>query len=95
MGAAWTSAAAVAGGWLWLLAAAGALLLVGILRRPLAALCRLAVRTGLAFCALAVLAPLGRTLGADLGVNLFNALALGLLGGPGLGLLLLLRWALP
>ena len=33
----------------------------------------------------------GLAAGLSLGVNLFNALALGLLGVPGLGLLLLLK----
>ena len=35
----------------------------------------------------------GRT-GAGLGVNLFNALVLGLLGIPGFGLLMMLNWVL-
>ena len=33
-------------------------------------------------------------LGLSLGVNLFNALVLGLLGIPGFGLLLMMNWAL-
>ena len=48
-----------------------------------------------AFCVLllALIAPLGSAMGVSLGVNLFNALVLGVLGLPGLGLLLLLRWS--
>lgn len=90
--------AALAGGatatWLWLLGSVGLLLVVALLRKPLAALLRLVGRTGLGLCFLAVFAPVGEFLGAGLGVNLFNALVLGLLGGPGLGLLMLLNWAL-
>ena len=32
--------------------------------------------------------------GLSLGLNLFNALTIGVLGVPGLGLLLLLKWVL-
>jgi len=35
-----------------------------------------------------------RVLGVNLGVNLLNALVLGVLGAPGFGLLLLMNWAL-
>lgn len=69
------------------LAAAAALML---LRRPLAALVRLGVRWVGGLAALAVLQPLG----LSLGVNFINALVLGVLGVPGLGLLLLVQWAL-
>ena len=55
---------------------------------------RLAGRTGAGLCALAVFAPVGNLLGAGLGVNLFNALVLGILGAPGFGLLLMLKWVL-
>ena len=47
---------------------------------------------GLAF--LAVFAPVGQFLGANLGINLFNALILGALGVPGFGLLMMLNWVL-
>lgn len=69
------------------LAAAAALVL---LRRPLAALVRLGVRWAGGLAALAVLQPLG----LSLGVNPINALVLGVLGVPGLGLLLLVQWVL-
>ena len=36
----------------------------------------------------------GGVLGVNLGVNLLNALVLGVLGAPGFGLLLLMNWAL-
>lgn len=65
-----------------------------LLRRPLAGLLRLAGRTGAGLGFLALFAPLGRLVGASLGVNLFNALVLGALGTPGFGLLLLWNWLL-
>ena len=79
---------------LWL---AGGVLVVGVLalfRRPLAGLCRLAARSAGALAALAVFQPLGQMLGLTLGANWVNALVLGVLGLPGMGLLLLLRWLL-
>lgn len=72
----------------------GILFLLTVLRRPLQGLARLCARTGAGLCALAVFAPIGSWLGAGLGVNLFNALILGVLGAPGFGLLLMLRWVL-
>lgn len=74
------------------LAAGGAVLL--LLRRPLGRLLRLLARSG---AGLAVLAVLGHILPGGLpalGVNWVNALVLGVLGAPGLGLLLLLNWTL-
>ena len=65
-----------------------------LLRRPLAWLIRLALRSSLGLAVLALLAPLGSAAGISLGVNLVNALVLGLLGVPGFGLLLMLQWAL-
>ena len=41
-----------------------------------------------------IISQLGGVLGIHLGVNLVNALVLGVLGVPGFGLLLLLNWAL-
>lgn len=65
-----------------------------MLRRPLAWLIRLALRSSLGLAVLAVLSQTGGALGLSLGVNLVNALVLGLLGVPGFGLLLMLQWAL-
>ena len=56
----------------------------------LAALLRLAVRSSVGLAALALL----NQIGLGLGVNLVNALILGVLGVPGLGLLLMLQWVL-
>ena len=44
--------------------------------------------------ALAAFSPVGGLIGVSLGVNLANALVMGLLGVPGFGLLLMLHWAL-
>ena len=60
-----------------------------VLRRPAARLLRLALRSSVG---LAV--QVGHLIGVSLGVNLVNALVLGLLGIPGFGLLLLLQWVL-
>ena len=68
-----------------------ALILV-LLHRPLKGLVRLLGRTGIGLGALYVLSYLGSFIGVALGVNLTNALVLGVLGVPGLGLLLLLHW---
>ena len=65
-----------------------------LLRRPLAQLIRLALRSTLALAVLALFSQVGRLAGVTLGVNLVNALVLGLLGVPGFGLLLLLQWVL-
>lgn len=78
----------------WLLGSLGVVLALALLRRPLTGLLRLVGRTGLGLCFLTVFAPVGQLLGAGLGVNLFNALVLGILGVPGFGLLLMLHWVL-
>ena len=80
--------------WPWLGISLGVLLLLALLRRPIQSLVRLAGRTGLGFCFLALFAPVGKLLGAGLGINLFNALVLGVLGVPGFGLLMMLNWVL-
>ncbi len=64
-----------------------ALLMLG---RPLLSLGRLALRSTVAFALLYLIQPLGLGLGA----NGANALVLAVLGAPGLGLLLILPWAL-
>ncbi len=69
-----------------------ALLLV--LRRPLARLLRLLLRSSVGLGVLALFSQFSPLLGISLGVNCFNALVLGLLGVPGFGLLLMLRWLL-
>lgn len=69
-------------------------LLLAVLRRPLSWLGRLAARTGVGLGVLYVLSWAGGVLGLHLGVNLTNALVLGVLGAPGFGLLVALEWML-
>ena len=70
----------------WALLSALALLI--FLRRPLLRLLQLLLRSLGGLAVLALLSPLN----LSIGVNWLNALVLGLLGIPGLGLLLLLPW---
>ena len=65
-----------------------------VLRRPAARLLRLALRSSVGLAVLALFSQVGHLIGISLGVNLVNALVLGLLGIPGFGLLLLLQWVL-
>lgn len=68
------------------------LLLLLLFHRPLAWLLRLLLRSSVGLALLSVWNASGLLSSLALGANLFNALTLGLLGGPGLGLLLLFRW---
>ena len=67
---------------------------LALFHRPLGRLLRLAVRYSVGLAALALFSQVGHLIGVDLGVNLVNALVLGVLGAPGFGLLLMLQWAL-
>lgn len=78
-------------GFLPCLLLAGILLLL-LLRRVVGAVFRLIFRAGLGLGFLALWMKSGVLAGMALGVNLVNALTLGALGMPGLGLLLLVRW---
>lgn len=64
-----------------------------VFHRVLGRFLGLALRTVAGALFLILFGPLGSWLGLSLGVNLFNALVLGVLGAPGFGLLLMLRWA--
>ena len=75
---------------LWSIAGLTLCSLLIALRKPLALLLKLALRSAVGLAALAA----GQTVGLSLGVNLVNALVLGLLGVPGFGLLLMVQWAL-
>ena len=79
-------------GWGWWAAAGAAVLALVLFRRPLEALCRLAVRSGLGLVCLWLFQGVGGLLGVRLGVNLLNSLILGALGAPGFALLLLVQW---
>ena len=82
-------------GWPWLAAGAAVLVLVlALFRRPLGALCRLAVRSGVGLVFLWLFQGVGALLGVQLGVNLLNGLVLGVLGLPGFALLLMAQWAI-
>lgn len=73
----------------------GGVVLIGLLllfRKPLRWLFKLAARTLVGLGALALFSQAGGLIGVTLGVNLVNALALGLLGIPGFALLLMLKW---
>ena len=77
---------------LWGLGVFGGLLLLVLLRRAVAAVVKLALRTAVGAGVLAALSGVGGVIGLNLGVNLSNALVLGVLGAPGLGLLMMLNW---
>lgn len=79
-------------GWLWGGVAVAAALMLVLLRRPLGALGRLALRSGAGMLLLWVLQGVGGLAGIHLGVNLVNGLVLGILGAPGLALLLMVQW---
>lgn len=72
---------------------AGVLLLIVLLRRQLGWLLRLAARSGVGLAFLWLFQGVGELLGVSLGVNLLNALVLGVLGVPGLALLMMVQWA--
>lgn len=65
-----------------------------LLRRPVARLLRLALRSSVGLAVLALFSQVSQLIGVSLGVNLVNALVLGVLGAPGFGLLLMLQWVL-
>ncbi|MGM9579412.1 MAG: pro-sigmaK processing inhibitor BofA family protein [Evtepia sp.] len=67
-------------------------LILVIFRRPLLWLGKLLARSLLGLGFLVLWSQSGLAAGLALGVNAFNAVTLGLLGLPGLGLLLLFRW---
>ena len=79
--------------WVWLgIGAAVVVLGLAVGVRPLRGLLRLLARSGVGMAVLWLLQGAGGGLGLHLGVNLFNALVLGVLGVPGLGLLLMAQW---
>ena len=78
----------------WLLGGLVLVVAMAALQKPLRSLARLLARTGAGLAILWLLSKVGGLIGVTLGVNLFNALVLGVLGAPGFGLLLMLSWAL-
>ena len=65
-----------------------------LLRKPLKMVLRVVLNSALGFGALWLLYATAAVTGISLGLNLFNALTIGVLGVPGLGLLLLVKWVL-
>ena len=78
----------------WLAVALLALSILALLHRPLGRLLRLAARSAVGLAVLALFSQVGQFIGVSLGVNLVNALILGVLGVHGFGLLLMLQWVL-
>lgn len=78
----------------WVAVALLALSILALLHRPLGRLLRLAARSAVGLAVLALFSQVGQFIGVSLGVNLVNALILGVLGVPGFGLLLMLQWVL-
>ena len=79
------------------IAGAGALLLLlsaKALSAPLRLTLRVALNTLLGLGALLLVNATQAYTGLTLGINLFNALVVGIFGVPGLGLLFLVRWVL-
>ena len=76
---------------LGLLCAFAALGVIRLFSAPLRLALRVLLNTLLGFAALFILNLAGPLTGFTLGLNLFNALAIGILGAPGLALLCLLK----
>lgn len=70
----------------------GILILMVVFRRPLRGLVRLVLRSGLWLGFLWLFKGVGSLIGVSLGINLFNAAVLGVLGVPGLALLMMTQW---
>ena len=69
-----------------------ALILFKLFTAPLRLALKVAGNTALGFLALAALDLCSGVTGLHIGVNLINALLVGILGLPGLALLVLLQW---
>lgn len=68
------------------------LVAIGLFAKPMKWLLKLAVNTVLGFIGLFVFNWLGSYIGLSLGINIINAAVVGVLGLPGLVLLLFLKW---
>ena len=71
-----------------------AVAIVKLFSAPLKIALRVALNSALGFGAVWLLNLTTAVTGLSLGLNLFNALTIGVLGVPGLGLLLLVKWVL-
>ena len=78
----------------WIFGGLVLILALAVLKKPVKGLGKVAARTGVGLAVLLLLSKVGGFIGVTLGVNLFNALVMGVLGAPGFGLLLMLNWVL-
>ncbi len=78
----------------WPIVGGVALLLLVLLRRPLGRLLRLVGRSAVALATLAALGQVAPLAAIVPGANLVNAVIMGVLGVPGLGLLMMMPWLL-
>ncbi len=69
-----------------------ALVLLIILRKPIKFILKLILNTVVGFLALFAINFLGAAIGISVAVNWTNAVIVGVLGLPGVALILLLRW---
>ena len=79
---------------LWVGGGCLALVLLVLLRRPLGRLLRLGGRSAVSLAALAAFGQIPFLAALLPGANLANALVMGVLGLPGLGLLMMMQWML-
>lgn len=75
----------------WVLCLTAALAALILLRRPLGALGRLAARSVVGLGGIWLFNQVGMLIGVQVGINVLTGLAVGLLGLPGFGMLLLLQ----
>ena len=78
----------------WIAGGVTALILLVLLRRPLGRLLRLGGRSAAALTALTLLRQVTPLAAILPGANLANAVVMGVLGLPGLGLLMMMQWVL-
>lgn len=78
----------------WVLGGLVLVFALAVLRRPLKWVGKVLLRSAAGLAALFALSQVGGLVGITLGVNVVNALVIGVLGVPGFGLLLLMNWAL-
>ncbi|MCC8123601.1 MAG: pro-sigmaK processing inhibitor BofA family protein [Oscillospiraceae bacterium] len=78
----------------WIMGGVAAVIAVALLCGPLKWLGRIIARTAFGVVILFLVSKVGGLIGIQLGVNMLNALCIGVLGAPGFGLLLLFDWML-
>ena len=68
------------------------LVAVFIFTKPIRLIAKVLINTGIGFVALTLINQFGADFGIALGVNWLNAAVTGILGVPGVALLLILKW---